>query len=257
MTVFILKLIAMSTMLVDHIGFWFVTNNDLIRSIGRIAFIIYAFLIAESFYHLKDKPEKLKTHLIKLFMLCIVSEFPFDQFTRCTWINWELQSVLPTLTIGFLALIVTEWWCRKYNDNRLATIIGAGVICLIAAIGSYMMRSDYRFSGVILIILFYQYLNKADELNTEQRMLALLIINTAYLVINIWTRSGFGAWPVFVETAAGSCRRLLGSYVAIVLLAMYRRELGYRSRWFSWLYSCFYPIQFIGLIIVRYYLKGF
>ena len=34
------------------------------RVIGRIAFLLYAFMIAEGFYHIKDKPDRIKAHLI-------------------------------------------------------------------------------------------------------------------------------------------------------------------------------------------------
>ena len=43
MSVFILKLIAMCSMLIDHIAFALVNNNIALRNIGRFAFFIYAF----------------------------------------------------------------------------------------------------------------------------------------------------------------------------------------------------------------------
>ena len=50
MPVFILKLLAMSSMLIDHIAVAFVSPYHLVmrKIIGRLAFITYAFLISES-----------------------------------------------------------------------------------------------------------------------------------------------------------------------------------------------------------------
>ena len=65
MSGFILRIIAMITILVDHIACNLLDNQVIMRSFGRIAFPIYAFLLAEGFliyYKDKHKPK------IKQFM---------------------------------------------------------------------------------------------------------------------------------------------------------------------------------------------
>ncbi|MBQ0051268.1 MAG: hypothetical protein KBT11_04285 [Treponema sp.] len=47
MSVFMLQVIAMITMFCDHLGEPFLNNNVVLRCIGRFAFPIYAFLLAE------------------------------------------------------------------------------------------------------------------------------------------------------------------------------------------------------------------
>ena len=257
MTVFILKLIAMGSMLVDHMAYWLVDNNNVMRNIGRLAFITYAFLIAESYYHLKEQPVKLKGHVCKLFVLCLVSEPLYDQFTRRKWINWELQNVLPTLMLGFIALIIIGWWCDKNTKNAVYKFIGSVVICLIASIASYAVRSEYEFGGVILIVLFYLYLKKTDRFTLSQRIFCLLLIDATYICTYIWASAGFGSWSAITEAAASFNRRLIGSLVAIIPLAFYNRKLGYHSKWFSRLYSIFYPLQFVVLLAARYFVRGF
>lgn len=256
MTVFILKLIAMGSMLVDHTAYWLVDNNNVMRNIGRLAFITYAFLIAESYYHLRERPERLKRHACKLFVLCLVSEPLYDQFTRRKWINWELQNVLPTLLFGFIALIIIGWWHNK-NTNIVYRYIGSVIICFVAAITSYAVRSEYEFGGVILIVLFYLYLKKAEGFTLPQRIVCLLLIDAAYICTYIWASAGFGSWTAITEAAASFNRRLIGALVAFIPLAFYNRKLGYHSKWFSWLYSIFYPLQFIVLLVARYFLRGF
>ena len=54
LSVFALKLIALCSMLIDHIGYGFAGNQFWMRFIGRTAFILYAFMIAESFFHLRE-----------------------------------------------------------------------------------------------------------------------------------------------------------------------------------------------------------
>ena len=257
MTVFILKLIAMSTMLVDHVAFWLVDNNNVMRNIGRIAFPIYAFLIAESYYHLRDKSNRLKSHLVKLIILSLISE-PFrDQYIRLKWINWDTQNTLPTLVLGFAALIISGWWCRKHQQNRVLIVIGSVIVFCAAALGTYIIRSGYEVGGIVLIVLLYLYLNRADNMEIQQRLGLLFLINIVYICTYIWASAGFGSWTAITEAAASFNRRLIGSLVAVIPLAFYNRKLGYHSKWFNWLYSIFYPLQFAVLIIARYLIRGF
>ena len=63
MTGFALRVIAMVTMLIDHIACNLLDNQVIMRSFGRIAFPIYAFLLAEGFLiYYRDK-EKVKKHI--------------------------------------------------------------------------------------------------------------------------------------------------------------------------------------------------
>ncbi len=56
MTGFVLRVIAMITMLADHVACNFLNDQVIMRSFGRIAFPIYAFLLAEGFLiFCKDK----------------------------------------------------------------------------------------------------------------------------------------------------------------------------------------------------------
>lgn len=55
-----LKVIAILSMLVDHCAYFLMDgttiNYELMRCLGRIAFPVFAFLIAEGFTHTRYKP---------------------------------------------------------------------------------------------------------------------------------------------------------------------------------------------------------
>lgn len=74
LTSFHLKLIALVTMVIDHVGYVFLGTIPLLRTIGRAAFPIYAFLIAEGCRRTRDR----KRYLLGLGAFAVISELPFD-----------------------------------------------------------------------------------------------------------------------------------------------------------------------------------
>jgi len=73
-----LKIIAIITMLIDHIGAVLLDTSTIeyfaCRIIGRLSFPIFCFLIIEGFTHTKNN----KKYLLRLFIFAIISEIPFD-----------------------------------------------------------------------------------------------------------------------------------------------------------------------------------
>ena len=260
MSVFILKLIAMSTMVVDHIAYWFVNNNNLMRNVGRMAFVIYAFLMAESFYHLKDKPERLKSHVVKLFLLALITEVPYDFFEYAKWVDFRTQNVIITLLCGFLALIVSHIINLLTFKSPYTTIL-KHVLSLLVVIPftliTYFLKSEYAARGVLLVVMFYLYRSHCDNLNLWQRLLFLLLIDLIYCFTGLWTRANFGSWNDIVAVANRLSKWTVGMIAAFIPLAFYNRERGYTSKWFGILYSVFYPLQFVVLSVIRVMVRGF
>jgi|WetSurMetagenome_2_1015567.scaffolds.fasta_scaffold00012_30 hypothetical protein len=68
-----LIVIALLSMIVDHVGILFFDNNIYFRILGRIAFPVYAYLIVVGLSRTSDKTK----YLYRLFVLAIVSQLPF------------------------------------------------------------------------------------------------------------------------------------------------------------------------------------
>ena len=93
---FHLKLIAVCTMFIDHMGDTLFPGVMWLRCIGRVAFPIFCFLIAEGCVHTHDR----KKYALRLFVFAVLSEIPFNLMTgRAVWNPYD-QNVLWTLLLG-------------------------------------------------------------------------------------------------------------------------------------------------------------
>lgn len=162
---YLLKWIAFICMVMDHIAAMFydyyVWNDDCyiaFRLIGRIAFPIFAYELVESFHHTKHKGK----HFLRIGILALVSEIPFDIALGSTPFTLQAQNVCITLFLGFLMLWITNInWSKWYYERGMKTkwfnhyITGCTVVTITAvfALIARFFRSDYSWKGIVLIMM--------------------------------------------------------------------------------------------------------
>lgn len=142
MDTFSLKLIALATMIIDHIGIVFFPKHFFMRYIGRLSFPIYCFLLALRLKHTKN----IKKYLLRLFIFAIISE-PFYDLCFSNSINFFVKTnVLYTLFLGAFSIYI-------YNNLRYDILKFFCLIffCFLAS----MLTTDYSSMGLILIYIFY------------------------------------------------------------------------------------------------------
>lgn len=135
-----LKGLAAATMVVDHVGVVLLPQLWLLRCVGRLAFPIYAFFLAQGFRYTKSRAK----YLARLAGFALLSEIPFDYMVYGQAFAWQGQNVMFTLALALLALACLEkggWW-----------MTGAVACCLAAE----ALRTDYGSFGVLLpVTSFY------------------------------------------------------------------------------------------------------
>ena len=246
MSVAVLQIIAMVTMLIDHIGAVFMDSAIPWRAVGRFAFPIYAFLLAEGFRHIRHDPARVESHLKGYVVLTLVSEVCYDLMeTKPFTVEAarESQSVMVTLLLAFLGLLAIERW----RDSPVC--VGAAV--LLTAFACWAVLSNYRFGGVLLVYGCYWYLEHVLDKPYHVRLLALLGVMAGYLAVYHWARYEFCTGDVYLAKLRTANAIWYTMHVPIaILLAFYKGERGPRNKVYQTFYKCFYPAHMlvIGLL---------
>lgn len=139
---FDLKLIALFTMVIDHVGSMFYPDVYVFRIIGRISFLLFAFMIAEGSIRTHD----INKYLIKLFLWAVISEIPYDLAMFSEVFNITSQNIFFTLFLGLLGI--------KYIKSCM-NVVWKFLIALSLLIFGFLMKVDYSWYGILLIYLFY------------------------------------------------------------------------------------------------------
>ncbi len=265
MTGFVLRIIAMATMLADHIGWNFIDNPMLLTWIGRIAFPCYAFLLAEAFFFVFKEKRRLLKYVSTLILLAVISEPCYDLLEF--WPNiinsfMESQSVMITLLLGFLGMSITELLIpsKRESNEKIwwKPILILTCAYILIAFTNYKMEANFNLVWPLLVIAYYRYLRYArNEEKTEnkwswiKRFCVLLGIFAIYLPIYFWVRSGFWDGTAWMEQITKYLPRIWGHALAALILSFSNGKLWYHKKWFKIFYTLFYPVHalIIGLLI--------
>ncbi len=149
LTQFDLKIIAVLTMLIDHIGMVLYPGELWLRVIGRISFPIFCFLLTEGYIYTSSK----KKYALRLAVFAVLSEIPFDLARNGVLFNWKNQNVFITLLLGLLLIWAYDYF---FYTNRFL-LLGIYIVIMVAA---YFSKCDYNAAGVLFIFLFYVFRKK-------------------------------------------------------------------------------------------------
>lgn len=158
----LLKLVAMLTMLCDHMGKMLFPQYAVMRVIGRIAFPIYAYCLAAGCVYTRNP----LNYLRRIVALALISqplyaialghevttmysvsfvEHPVQAALNFYVHSWAKPSILFTLALGLLLI----WSLR---ERQLVFTAAMLVFCWLI-----QNKIDYGMKGIVLILLFYAF----------------------------------------------------------------------------------------------------
>lgn len=215
-----LKIIAMFSMLSDHIGKVLLPQYPILQIIGRIAFPIFAFMIAEGCFYTKNKMR----YFLTIFLLGIGCQTVYLITEKSLY-----QNILITFSLSIILIFCTENYKNK-KDKTSGVILsfaisGVFIICILLPVifidQGFII--DYGVCGVLLPIAIYYAPDKLRKL-----------IYTVVLLILLTLDLGGGIqWY---------------SLLAIPLLALYNQKRGKYN--IKPLFYIFYPAHLVVIYLI-------
>ena len=183
MSSFVLKIIAVITMFIDHLGYTIFGKFSYLNYIGRISFPIFAFQISEGYIHTKS----LKKYFLRLFLFALVSQIPFMLFHSIISDTFCLN-IFFTLLLGLLSIYIYDKCKYKF----------IGILsCILLALIAQFSNCDYGAYGVAIILIFYIFKNNIFN------SCIFFIFATLILRFVSWRTSSI-LFPSFIASVHGS-----------------------------------------------------
>lgn len=136
MSTFILKIIAAIAMTIDHAGLLLFGDETWMRAVGRLAFPLFAYFIAEGFRYTRNR---------RRYFFGILALGTFCQIVCEIFSPGEVWNVLLTFSLSIALLYLLD---RSKEDARFLAAFGTGLI-LVFFFTKYI-PVDYGFFGVLL-----------------------------------------------------------------------------------------------------------
>jgi len=218
-----LKIIAMLTMLIDHIGVSLLPSVITLRVIGRISFPIFAYMIAEGCHYTKNRPK----YFISIFSLGFVCQLVYFIAERSMYQNILLGFSFAILAIFSLDLIISR---------RNALFITIGTVGFLAS----------SFVTLVLPILL-----KEQGFMFDYGEYAFVLPIFVYYMPNKWRKTG-GMAIILAYRAYISGWIHWFTLIPVALLMLYNGERGRLK--LKYMFYIFYPahlliIYLIGMLI--------
>lgn len=222
-----LKWIALVTMTVDHIGLFLISPDTtlyvMMRLIGRIAFPLFAFMIAEGFLHTSN----IKRYMLRLFILGLATEIIFLGLYFFSGFNlthvWFLEgpgfrmNIIWTLLLGLMGLVLIQ----RYEPFSILILTALFLVSIVL---------PYGFYGFGLIMIFGWVQSPKQKWGYA---IGLTLIYSLYPALSLgW--EGINWIQLFALTA-------------IPILLMYHGKRGKSSLRFVYFY---YPLHIVLIYLI-------
>ncbi|CDN42454.1 Uncharacterized protein BN871_BG_00540 [Paenibacillus sp. P22] len=235
-----MQLLAIFSMLIDHIGIIFFPDSTAWRIVGRIAFPIYAYGIAVGCLMTRSR----KRYIGRLALLAAIAQVPYMLAFGTNHYN-VIFTLLAAALVIFALDGLLEWSARpdshsdaeRSGSSKGRRIAGGTAAALLVAAACILMQElpfDYNAYGLLLILIF-RYAGR-------KRMVMLhLLLNAAIIA------------------AYGSSWALQLFSIAPTLLLAYGEDLRNgldKLKVPRWLWRSFYPAHLAALAVLDFMLRG-
>jgi len=223
-----LKIFAMITMFLDHIGTIFYPEVIAFKIIGRLAFPIFCYFIAEGYLKTRNK----KKYALRLLIIALISQLPFIKTFRLAFgENLLLLNTIFDLFLGLIAIWLYDTLKLKHNI----------IIIWIIGILAFFLRIDGDFTGVFMIYFFFKYHDDFEEMVKKQILLTCVaqvfyVLFMVYYGMPVKAILKFQMWEQFL------------SLLALIPIKYYNGEKGKNIKY---AFYVFYPLHLLVIYLIK------
>ncbi len=233
-----LKILALITMTIDHVGVVLLPQYVILRVIGRLTYPIFAYMIAEGCFYTHSK----KRYLGGIFALGLVCQLGF--FVAMGSLE---QSILTSFVLAIITIYALQLVDNRRDFIGMLALIGALALDAFVALALPVILAgtdfsvDYGFWGILLPAFCYApriFFKKALDKQRLRLMLACATLGIVLVCIQMNDWMGGIQWF---------------SLFAIVPLACYN---GKRGTWpLKCLFYIYYPAHLVAIWGIALLLK--
>lgn len=228
-----LKALAMVLMFLDHACWTIAFEYQWLTCVGRLAFPIFAFLIAEGYRHTRD----FDCYFRRMLLFAVISEIPFNLMTGGALFHPFHQNVMFTFCIALLLLRqVDKAWKRSPWQGLL---VAAFAGCLGYGLG-FITFVDYYGYGVLTVLIFW--LAGKMPFGWLLELAALVWINVELMggmsyVLTLWGREIWVPQQAF-------------AVLALIPIWLYNGQRGPGGKKWQYFGYAFYPAHILILSLL-------
>ena len=220
-----LKIIGMIAMTIDHIGYFLLPQIEAFRMIGRIAYPIFAYMIAEGCRYTRNKAKYLLS-VLSVGCVCSVVSYIAERSLY--------QSIFITFSCSIALIFVLDKATADSNRHLdkhfwglLAILLTGLYFCLFGVQVIPGLETDYGFYGVLTPVLIRYGRNKNEKL-------LALTVGLCLIAIGGMPSQSF-------------------SLAAVGILAFYDGKRGKHGM--KWLFYGYYPLHIAFLYAISQFIN--
>ena len=269
-----LKLFAILTMLIDHIGYMFFPKYRIFRTIGRLAFPIFAYQLSVGYI----KTSNLKKYASRLLSFALISQIPYSFFSPNLKFEPFNLNIMFTLLSALGILYVYDMGAAKIKSFKIsknytelffaaASFLGVFTMLIVPEILEVISNGkfslEYGVYGLLMILVFHIYKDKKASMVVSYALLSMFYAYfTAVKVLAadslkiVWTYlfSFSTVWEKILYLGGG-LPRLEGFFFQsrsmFALIPIYTFELSeIRIKINKYIGYLFYPVHITVLLII-------